>query len=101
MRRKTAVAAIGAAGLVVAAAGIAAISSTKPYAVGIAGGYETKALISAGDTVPETSNPAKQYQMVGIPDGLGAHSNPDGTKTIFMNHELTSRAFRNRPSATR
>ncbi|MGH2590615.1 MAG: alkaline phosphatase PhoX [Actinomycetota bacterium] len=26
--------------------------------------------------------------MVGIPDGTGAHSNPDGTRTIFMNHEL-------------
>ena len=26
--------------------------------------------------------------MVGIPDGLGAHSNGDGTSTLFMNHEL-------------
>jgi hypothetical protein len=26
--------------------------------------------------------------MVGIPDGLGAHANKDGTATLFMNHEL-------------
>ena len=26
--------------------------------------------------------------MVGIPDGLGAHGNRDGTTTVFMNHEL-------------
>jgi len=26
--------------------------------------------------------------MVGIPDGLGAHANADGTVTLFMNHEL-------------
>jgi Alkaline phosphatase PhoX len=90
MRRRNAVAAVGTGALVLAAAGIAAISNTKPYTVGIADGYQTKRLISAGDTVPETSSPGKQYQMVGIPDGLGAHSNPDGTKTIFMNHELTS-----------
>ena len=38
--------------------------------------------------MPETSDPTKQYQMVGIPDGLGAHGNPNGTTTVFMNHEL-------------
>ena len=28
------------------------------------------------------------FQMIGIPDGLGAHRNKDGTATVFMNHEL-------------
>src|SRR4029450_1751592 len=28
------------------------------------------------------------YRMVGIPDGLGAMKNPDGTSTLYMNHEL-------------
>src|SRR5688572_32296451 len=28
--------------------------------------------------------------MVGIPDGLGAHPNGDGTSTLFMNHELNN-----------
>ena len=101
MRKRTVAALVGVVSLGVAAAAVAAISNTKPYTVGIAEGYETKRLISVGDTVPETSNPAKQYQMVGIPDGLGAHSNPDGTTTIFMNHELTSATVRSRRSVIR
>ena len=72
----------------VAVAG-AAIQPIKRYAVELAGsGYETKRLLSVGDTIPLTGNAAKQYQMVGIPDGTGAHPNTDGTRTIFMNHEL-------------
>ena len=55
--------------------------------------YEAKPLLSAGEQVPETSNPAKRYQMVGIPDGLGAHKSPGGTITVFMNHELERRAL--------
>jgi hypothetical protein len=30
------------------------------------------------------------YKMVGIPDGLGAFDNNDGTFTLLMNHELTN-----------
>jgi hypothetical protein len=68
----------------------AAIQPIKKYTVALQGtGYETKRLLSVGDTVPMTGNPAKQYQMVGIPDGTGAHRNSDGTRTIFVNHELT------------
>ena len=48
-------------------------TTVQPYAVGIAEGYETEPLLSVGDTVPEASDPSKSYQMVGIPDGLGAH----------------------------
>lgn len=76
--------------VVLAAAGStgAAIAPIKEYAVGIAVGYETTRLLSVGDRVPETSNPSKEYQMIGIPDGLGAHANANGTKTVFVNHEL-------------
>ena len=31
-----------------------------------------------------------QYRMVGIPDGLGAHANGDGTTTLYMNSEFPS-----------
>ena len=48
-------------------------TTVQPYAVGIAEGYETEPLFSVGDTVPEASDPSKSYQMVGIPDGPGAH----------------------------
>ncbi len=68
----------------------AAIAPIKEYAVGISAGYDTTRLLSVGDTVPETDRPSKQFQMVGIPDGLGAYPSGNGTKTVFMNHELTS-----------
>jgi hypothetical protein len=68
----------------------AAIVNTNEYAVPLPGTeYQTKILISAGDTVPETSQPGKQYQVVGIPDGLGAYKER-GKRVVFMNHELTS-----------
>jgi uncharacterized protein DUF839 len=67
----------------------AAIQDIKRYTVPVPGsGYETKRLLSVGDTVPLTGDPTREYQMVGIPDGTGAHRNPGGTRTIFMNHEL-------------
>jgi Bacterial protein of unknown function (DUF839) len=90
---------VAACAVVVSAtvAGAAIDDTVKPYAIGLAG-YETKRLLSAGDTVPETSNPNLQYQMVGIPDGLGAHENPNGTRTIFMNHELSPFVFPQPPA---
>jgi Bacterial protein of unknown function (DUF839) len=38
-------------------------------------------LLTTGDAV-------KGYRMVGIPDGLGAYDNDDGTFTVLMNHEI-------------
>lgn len=58
------------------------------YAKPVGTEYEIKPLLSVGESVPDTSEPWKQYQMVGIPDGLGAHRNRDGTVTVYMSHEL-------------
>ena len=80
--------AIGLTAVIGTAVAVAAITPSKPYAVGIAEGYETKVLLTVGDTVPETSDPSKQYQMVGIPDGLGAHKGKGRTTVVYMNHEL-------------
>src|SRR5882757_2173257 len=41
----------------------------------------TESILSVGDSVGG-------YRMVGIPDGLGAFDNGDGTFTLLMNHEL-------------
>jgi hypothetical protein len=93
VRTKRAAITLSIAALTAGLAGVvanAAIQPVKEYTVGIAGGYMTTRLLSVGDTVPETSQPGKEYKMVGIPDGLGGHANPDGTRTIYMNHELTS-----------
>jgi Alkaline phosphatase PhoX len=80
------------AAVVVAAAVVGSVfaaTSVKPYVEPVGGEYEVRALFSADDKVPLLGGaPGQQYRMVGIPDGLGAHSNGDGTSTLFMNHEL-------------
>src|SRR4030095_9916807 len=74
--------------VVVAGAGLAA-TSVKPYVVPVGARYQVRALFSVDDKVPLLGGTAgQQYRMVGIPDGLGAHPNGDGTSTLYMNHEL-------------
>ena len=80
-------------GAIAAAIGSGAIAPVKNYASSLVPEYETAKLLSVGDTVPETGDPSKQYQMVGIPDGLGAERGKGGTVTLYMNHELTSTAL--------
>ena len=60
-------------------------SSQSPYLVRSQPGVVTKAILTAGDAVAG-------YRMVGIPDGLGAFDNGDGTFTVLMNHELGATA---------
>jgi hypothetical protein len=60
----------------------------KDYVVPVGGAYEVDALFSVNDKVPEASTPSAYYRMVGIPDGLGAMPNGNGTSTLYMNHEL-------------
>ena len=62
-------------------------TAIKPYTNGL-NGWETHAIISAGDVVPETGNGSAQYRMVGIPDGLGVLRRSK-TVQVFMNHEMT------------
>lgn len=60
-------------------------SSQSPYVIPApwiaAGSVTTTSIFTTGDTV-------NGYRMVGIPDGLGAFSNGDGSFTLMMNHEL-------------
>jgi hypothetical protein len=44
-----------------------------------------KSIISAGDALPGSGK-----KFVGIPDGIGAFDNGDGTITVLLNHELGS-----------
>jgi hypothetical protein len=64
------------------------LTSVPAYTVPTTSEYTIIPLLSVGDRVPETSNPSLEYQMIGIPDGLGAYANRDGTLTVYMNHEL-------------
>jgi len=45
--------------------------------------YTTTSILTAGDSIGG-------YQMAGIPDGLGAFDNGNGTFTLLMNHEIAS-----------
>jgi len=56
-------------------------SSQSPYILPTAEGVSTKSILTVGDSVGG-------YEMVGIPDGLGAFDNGDGTFTLLMNHEI-------------
>lgn len=56
-------------------------TTTSPYVLPSSAAYSTTSLLTVGDTVGS-------YRMAGIPDGLGAFDNGDGTFTVLMNHEL-------------
>ena len=57
-------------------------SSQSPFLIPTASGVSTESLITVGDSA------ANGYRLVGIPDGLGAFDNGDGTITLVVNHEL-------------
>lgn len=65
------------------AQGRASSSSQTPYITPIANGVKCTAVLTTPDSVGN-------YKMAGIPDGLGAFDNNDGSFTLLMNHELTS-----------
>lgn len=57
-------------------------SSQSPYIVRTVPGVVTKSILTTGDPA------LNGYRMAGLPDGLGAFDNGDGTFTVLMNHEL-------------
>lgn len=60
-------------------------SSQSPYVVPTVPFASTTSLLTVGDSIGG-------YQMIGIPDGLGALDNGDGTFSVFMNHEILKTA---------
>lgn len=58
-------------------------NSAPPYLEPVAPGVEFVAILSAGDAAQ-----ANGYRMAGVPDGLGAYDNGDGSFTVLMNHEF-------------
>jgi hypothetical protein len=58
-------------------------SSQSPYLLSSDSHVYTESLLTAGDSVGG-------YKMEGIPDGLGAFDNGDGTFTLLMNHEIST-----------
>ncbi len=58
-------------------------TTTDPYLVPVAPDVAITSILTVGDDV-------SGYRMVGIPDGLGAFDNSDGSITVLMNHELSA-----------
>ena len=56
-------------------------SSQSPYFLPTATGYSITSIITTPDAIGT-------YSMAGIPDGLGAFDNNDGTFTLLMNQEI-------------
>lgn len=67
-----------------ALAGTGPSTTTEPYMQAVAPGVALTSILTVGDAA------RNGYRMVGIPDGLGAYDNRDGTFTVLMNHELTN-----------
>lgn len=92
-RRLTAVAGgLVAAGAITVGAAFAAPAGTTrgpstptdPYVLPVADGVATKSLL----TVSDAGAAGDGYEMVGIPDGLGAYGGDGRDFTLLMNHEL-------------
>jgi hypothetical protein len=64
--------------------------SNPAYIVPVAAGVKFKTLLTVGDSVNKKPDGVTPYRMVGIPDGLGAYDNNDGTFSVLMNHEIGS-----------
>jgi hypothetical protein len=77
---------VAAAALAVASAGPS--SSHSPYVLPSRPDVDTLSLLTVGDNVPGTDGDGPGYQMVGIPDGLGAYRSGRDTFTLLTNHEL-------------
>ncbi len=67
-------------------------SSASPYLVPVSSGVVTRSILTVGDSVNNKPGGTEPYRMVGIPDGLGAYDNGNGTFTVLMNHELPANA---------
>lgn len=59
-----------------------------PYLIDLEPNVRLTSILSAGDAVGFKPDGVTPWRMVGIPDGLGAFDNGDGSITVLMNHEI-------------
>jgi hypothetical protein len=68
------------------------LTNALPYIVPVASGVVTVPIMTVGESVNNKPDGVTPYRMVGLPDGLGAFDNGDGTFTLLSNHELGATA---------
>ena len=71
-------------------------TAQTPYLVPTRSGVSFTSIISAGDGLPGST-----WKLVGIPDGMGAFDNGDGTFTVLVNHETRRHRRRRRATSAR
>ena len=59
------------------------LQAAPAYISPLAQDWQVQAIMTVGETA------ANGYAMVGVPDGLGAYANTDGSFSLLMNHELS------------
>lgn len=52
-------------------------TQSEPYLVSLTKGVSIVSLLTAGDSVPLTTNLTQEYKLVGVPDGMGAYLTPN------------------------
>ncbi|MGV3511301.1 MAG: alkaline phosphatase PhoX [Novosphingobium sp.] len=62
-------------------------TTTAPYLLAVEPNVRFTSIATVGNVL-DTNDNGTPYRMVGIPDGLGAFDNGNGTFTLLMNHEL-------------
>ncbi|MEM7385618.1 MAG: alkaline phosphatase PhoX, partial [Verrucomicrobiota bacterium] len=62
-------------------------SSQEPFMGSNLPGATVTSLLTVGDEVPHADGDGT-FSLVGIPDGMGAYDNGDGTFTLLVGHEL-------------
>lgn len=65
-------------------------TTTNPYVVPTLSTVRTISLLTTGDKVGLKSDGKTPWLFTGVPDGLGAYDNGDGTATVLVGHELTA-----------
>ena len=76
-----------AIGLLAFGAGASAQTDEAPMMLGH-NGYSTTALLTVGEFVANIDG-GKDYQLTGLPDGMGAVELDDNTIRVFTNHEFS------------
>ena len=69
--------------------GVSSSATTYMIPTTSGSGVSLKSILTVGDSVNSKLD-GTPYKMVGIPDGLGAFDNGDGTFTLLMNQEIGS-----------
>lgn len=63
-------------------------TTVNPYLVAIEPNVTITSIATVGDILDTKPDGITPFRLVGIPDGMGAYDNGDGTVTVLVNHEL-------------